>query len=289
MDDSSEMLHMPREGASLVLSETRASLVARARKDAAGLMLRGEEPEFLTIIGSENKSLNTATCDADALFKIGLKYYDGDGVAYDHALASFWFSKAADQDHTAAQYYLGMLFDIERDHISATVWFQKAANRGYIRAQYRLGLQYGWGHGVPQDATESAIWCHRAAHQGYRPAQYMLGALYANGNGVSKDYTQSAFWYRKAADQGHFDAQQHIGLLYYEGEYVERDYAEAFFWLDIRCRRGGSYDNICGDRSIAAAKKLTAGQRVEVLRRIDQWLAAHSLDEERKVRYEDKW
>lgn len=46
MADKPELLHVPRANAALVVSETCANLITRARKDAAGLIARYVDPQL---------------------------------------------------------------------------------------------------------------------------------------------------------------------------------------------------------------------------------------------------
>jgi len=261
--DKSELLHLPDHGrSSIVLSETLSSLVARARKDLASL--------------SRQVSKEVEPSDADAQFELGLKYYRADGLPYDKILAEFWFRKAADQDHTRAQFWLGLLRLVEADYVSAVALFRIAAQKDYDRAQYELGLRYFFGEGVGKDEEQAAFWCRKAAGQGDVTAQAWLGLLYADGRGVPRDFAQSICWYRKAADQGDLESQQHLGLLYYEGEQVEHNYPEAYFWLEIHSQRvSRGHTNYAGYRCSAAAEHLTPDQLADAQIRVKEWLAAH--------------
>ncbi len=80
--------------------------------------------------------------------------------------------------------------------------FLPFAEQGDAAAQYNLGLMYDVGTGVPQDYKKALIWYTKAAEQGYVWAQYNLGLMYAEGKGVPEDYKQALIWYTKAAEQG---------------------------------------------------------------------------------------
>jgi TPR repeat protein len=98
--------------------------------------------------------------DAEAQYKLGLRYYKGEGVA--------------------------------KQPVEAAVkWYRKAADQGYVKAQDNLGLCYHLGEGVAKDAVEAAKWYRKAADQGYALAQVSLGNSYCDGNGVEKDYVEA--------------------------------------------------------------------------------------------------
>ena len=93
--------------------------------------------------------------NAASQYRLGLRYYNGEGVAKD-------FSEAAK-------------------------WFRKAAERGFAKAQGYLGRCYFRGEGVTQDFSEAVKWSRKAADQGDSPGQNNLGSCYHEGQGVAKD------------------------------------------------------------------------------------------------------
>ena len=68
--------------------------------------------------------------DVDAQFKLGVKYYYGQGVPQDYAQAAKWFRKAADQGHVEARCVLGMCYElgqgVEQDQQEAKRFYQLA-------------------------------------------------------------------------------------------------------------------------------------------------------------------
>lgn len=103
-------------------------------------------------------------------FKLGSRYYNGDGVAQDYSKAVYWFGKAAEQ--------------------------------GLADAQYNLGVFYVAGWGVSQDYAKAAYWYGKAAEQGDADAQFNFGVCYYKGLGTSKDKAQAIYWFEKVAGQG---------------------------------------------------------------------------------------
>ena len=115
--------------------------------------------------------------DADAQFSLGLHHGVAVGDALDFVESAQWYRKAADQDHTLAQYNLGVMFARgqgmpQNDHLSAH-WMRKAAEGGDAAAQHNLGGRHHRAslNGSQTDATESRIeafrWFQHAAAQGY--------------------------------------------------------------------------------------------------------------------------
>ena len=200
MSDNSELEHLPKQSRTAVtLSATRASLIARARKDAAGLRMEKSRLTLPTPAASADHLNVREPTDADEQFKLGRKYFRGEGVEQDFSQAALWLRKSADQGHAVAQQALGTLFEkgqgIEQDYAQAGYWYRKAAAQNDPLAQYCLGLMYMWGHGVGMDHSQAAAWYRKAAEQGNKNAQWQLGNLYSDGLGVAVDYSEAYFWW----------------------------------------------------------------------------------------------
>ena len=128
---------------------------------------------------------NAERGEADAQFCLGVYY--ANLKTHDYPQASHWLLLAANQNHSLAQFNLGMMCalgqGIPKDDAQAFLWFQKAADQGDCGAQFQLGnihqrLSFGASSG---NATESRIeaykWFHIAAAQGYWGAQTSYQAL----------------------------------------------------------------------------------------------------------------
>ena len=180
--------------------------------------------------------------DAETLYNIGLRYYNGDSVAQDYAKAIEWFRQAAEQGYATAQNNLGDCYydgqGVTQDYAQAVSWYRKAAEQGDAAAQFRLGFCYEYGRGVSKDYAQAADWYRKAAEQGHATAQNNLGYCYKNGQGVTQDYTQAVSWYRKAAEQGNAYAQCNLGTCYYYGQGVTQDYAQAVSWYRKAAEQG---------------------------------------------------
>ena len=172
--------------------------------------------------------------DARAQYRLGHRYYEGNGVTKDYTKAAFWIRKAAEQGNSNAQNDLGYCYKngngVPKDYSQAVYWYRKAADQGNDAGQNNLGLCYYGGEGVSKDYSQAVYWYRKAAEQGNSNAQYHLGICYKNGNGVPKDYSQALYWYRKAADQGNAYSQYHLGLCYDNGIGVSKDYSQAVYW-----------------------------------------------------------
>jgi TPR repeat protein len=123
--------------------------------------------------------VNAESGDAECQYRLGVHYANGKN--HDFVQASHWFSLAATQNHSLAQFNIGVMCTlgqgVAKDEAKALQWFQRAADQGDCGAQFRLGnihqrCSFGASTG---DATESRIeaykWFHIAAAQGYMGAQ----------------------------------------------------------------------------------------------------------------------
>ncbi|MDR0537274.1 MAG: sel1 repeat family protein [Tannerellaceae bacterium] len=116
----------------------------------------------------------------------------------------YWYEKAEKQGDAYAQNRLGVCYyngeGVTKDFGQAVHWFEKAEKQGYAYAQYNLGICYYNGNGVTKDYIQAVSWFRKAAEKGDDIAQYELGLCYENGEGVTKDDSQAAYWYKKAAE-----------------------------------------------------------------------------------------
>jgi uncharacterized protein len=94
----------------------------------------------------------------------------------------------------AATFRQGVSAFNRQDYVSASQIFIPLAERGESAAQSYLGYMFETGRGVPQNYTEAAMWYRRAAEQGDSLAQYSLGLLYDKGFGVPRDVVEASKW-----------------------------------------------------------------------------------------------
>lgn len=191
-------------------------------------------------------------------YKLGTDYYE----QQNYSQAINWFTKAAEQNHSKAEFYLGICYEngkeVKQDYQQAILWFQKAAEHGLEEAQCRLGSNYFNGIGVKQNYQQAAFWYRKAAEQDFSSAQCTLGYYYENGYGVEKDQEQAIVWYRKAASQGHRMAANNLKRLgitnftvdrnnpttpeeqYELGKkfYNVKDYEQAAYWIRLAAEQG---------------------------------------------------
>jgi TPR repeat protein len=70
------------------------------------------------------------------------------------------------------------MYDTQGDLKQANYWYTKAALNGSSEAQYRLGLNHLNGKGTEQSDEEALIWFEVAAEQNNPRALHRLGSMY---------------------------------------------------------------------------------------------------------------
>ena len=148
----------------------------------------------------------------------------------------------AEQGTALAQYKLGFKYfygqGVTKNHVESAKWFRKSAEQGNLKSVNNLGILYANGLGVKKDHKEAFKWSRKAAEQGYAPAQFRIGEMYSDGRGVGKDKALAIEWYRKAAEQGDVDALMSLSTHYLDGIGVVKDEAEAIKWCRLAAEQG---------------------------------------------------
>ena len=123
----------------------------------------------------------------------------------------------AERGNADAQYKLGVMYDqgqgVPKDYKEAVKWYRLSAEQGHAKAQINLGVMYVDGYGIPQDNQKAVKWFRLSADQGYAKAQYNLGVMYVNGDGVSQDYVLAYMWFHIAGSYGHKNAVANREIL----------------------------------------------------------------------------
>lgn len=111
--------------------------------------------------------------NADAMFVLGMAYYDGDGV--------------------------------ERDALRCADLLAHAAALGHVGAIHDLGCFYYYGYGFPEgfrDWEKSAALLAQGVERCYTPSMTFLGSMYEHGEGVPKSYETARALFKRAAKLG---------------------------------------------------------------------------------------
>lgn len=152
-----------------------------------------------------------------ALYRRGLRYARGDGVAQDDARAVALWQRAAEQGDANAQNALGEAYlngrGVVPDEQQALRWIKAAAEQDQPDAETRLAsMLFERATGREGKMRAVRLW-RRAAQQGNAQAQYRLALLLENGGLVHRNLREAARLYAAAAAGGNTDAQARLDAL----------------------------------------------------------------------------
>jgi TPR repeat protein len=156
--------------------------------------------------------------NAEAQFRLGVMYGNGDGVGLDYEKARSWFEKAIAQGHENALITLAWMYahgtGVEVDEARARDLYLEAAGRGSAKAQYVVATMYRFAqYGLAKDMALALEWYLKAADQGMPTAQLALGKLLMEGKGVMRDDAAALQWLSLAHVNGSKRAEDYVKRL----------------------------------------------------------------------------
>lgn len=132
-----------------------------------------------------------------AQLRIGWLYQEGLGVSRDLEEAYRWYKKAADTNYPAGQFYVGVLYWLQKKYEKAFEWFEKAAAQDYVPAIFRLGEAYQFGEGVGVDRDRANNYFERAAAMGHLLARRKIAVNMIKGNGGITNIPRGLFMFAR--------------------------------------------------------------------------------------------
>jgi TPR repeat protein len=195
------------------------------------------------IIRPEHRNMEQNSPEAQ--YRIGYIYFYGrEGAPQDYVVALEWFTKAARQNHIAAQNKLGVMYyygyGTAQDFTAAAQWFQRASVSDNDAA-YNLAYMLQHGQGVKQDYAWALQLYTKLVQSGYTDAVYGLGNMYYYGEGVAQDYAAAYDLFRQAAEDDHPDAQFSLAYMLLNAQGTARNNAQGVRWLE-KAASGGSLE-----------------------------------------------
>ena len=189
----------------------------------------------------EETKIKAEAGDIPAQYDLGSLYKKGKGVAQDKVAARGWIQKSAEQGFAQAQMTLAdiVLFDTNSPNHKpeAFAWALKAANQDYTPAQFWLGFEYY----LAADYGNALIWLNKAAEKNWYAAQYQLGMMYLDGKGVEKDYKKAYSYFYPSALAGNEGSQYMLCYMYAGGLGMSRDVVQAYKWGYLSAAQGNKY------------------------------------------------
>ncbi|XP_067130329.1 LRP2-binding protein-like [Centruroides vittatus] len=156
-------------------------------------------------------------CSAEAMFMLGVLYFDGLAVQKDQAKALQIMIRIA---------LMKSYLQEEEDFI--------------VQAQFNVGEAYFYGTGTLNNDAEAEKWWHKAALKKRNPgairAQSALGKFYSRRLYFFPD--KSFYWHSKACENGSLESQTALGIMYFYGIGVEKNEYIAYKHLSSASHRG---------------------------------------------------
>lgn len=169
------------------------------------------------------------------LYKLGIKYYNGQDVKQDYAQAMRLLRDAAEYGMDAAQCALGWMYyegaGVPQDREQSQYWFKQAEDvkeAFFFRSSMRDGVgESAWVRYWKAWFGDKKAWklLTRDAEQGDADAQIALGVKMAYQTILSAK--KGRYWLEKAAAQGEAEAQFLLGHMYWHGNGVKQDRSQA--------------------------------------------------------------
>jgi hypothetical protein len=167
---------------------------------------------------------------ASGFYRLGHLYELGREVERDLYEAARQYQHAAQLGHAEAQFALGLVLtgalpDSPRSARKSFNWFSKAAQQGHPRAAYFLAMSYETGAGTEPNAERAFEWYRRAAKSGNSRAMNALAQMYATGAGIRTNLANAHAWNQVAGARGFEGAERYAADL--EARMSEQDLALA--------------------------------------------------------------
>lgn len=157
------------------------------------------------------------------------------------------YEQAMDNNDADAQYRLGNMYNegegVSRDYTQAIAWYERSEANGNVDSTNAMALMYQDGRGVREDESRSFELKYKAARNDCRMAQNNIGHDYSHGWGCEKNLDQWLEWKLKSANGGYALAQASLALSYQYGKenYLKADWGKAKMWYE-KAIESGSLD-----------------------------------------------
>lgn len=217
--------------------------------------------------------------DVDAQYYLGYCYSSQglSGYEDDDKKAVLWLTKAVEQNHIMAHYFLALHYfsgvGVRKNMEKAVELFTIAAKANEASSQYYLAICYSQGKGVEENLRTAVSWCEKSAANKCEEAIGYLESLksmlpyseytelseeerkkilettdiqecYSNGmgyiSGAVRNYKKAFPWFKKAAACGDATSQYFIGSFYETGKGIHPDLRKAKEWYQKAIDNGSS-------------------------------------------------
>ena len=143
--------------------------------------------------------------DAEAQFKLGSLYYEGEIFAKDIEKGMFWLDKAAAAGNVNAMINCSIhwLYEDDDDDNNriGRLWGMAAAASGNSNGQFNYAVRLQNGDGGLADTRRAIRYYRLSAGQGNADAKCNLGAALIDGDGVRQDVVKGIGLMNEALDK----------------------------------------------------------------------------------------
>ncbi|XP_053830978.1 LRP2-binding protein isoform X1 [Vidua macroura] len=173
--------------------------------------------------------------DFQAMYQLGVMYYDGLGTKKDPARGVEYMNKILNSDSPeashlkfAAAYNLGRAYyegcGVKHSTEEAERLWLTAADNGNptasIKAQSTLGMLYSMP--ILKDLKKAFFWHSEACDNGNLESKGALGIMYLYGQGIRRNSKAALECLRKATELGNIYAQGHLVEYYYTRKFYSK-------------------------------------------------------------------
>lgn len=199
---------------------------------------------------------DTESVDVEALFSVGIDYWEGRGdTGIDRRKAGKLFQQAAALNHPHGLYYAAMAYfygDLQELTLGSLFFsqtstksielFEDAVEKGSTEALYMLGLCYIYGFdGVTKNKALADSYFERLYNKGrLRKGAYGRALVYSESETWTPDWPRALGYYTEAAELGHPRAMVEAGRILLEGKPEQpKDYPAAKTWFETALKDAG--------------------------------------------------
>ena len=165
--------------------------------------------------------------DIEAMYQLGQRYLNGDGIDKNIEIASDWWLKAAIKGHIKACHDLGTYYVYTKhDTDNGLKWLNKSASENFVLSIRTLGEIYLQGLGIEADTEKGMKYLIKAAEE-HDDTQLRLSSLFHEGVFVEKDLDKARYWFEKYLEHDSAHAHYLMGHFLYDGDMYDVDYPKA--------------------------------------------------------------
>ena len=185
--------------------------------------------------------------DLKATQKLGIMYYNGEGVQKDEEKALQYMEKAIEGDDPHSLYVIGVVY-LNKDREKGLNYLKRAYKKGSHYAAEILASEYLLELLNNKEVKENEIleYINFAVEKELPDSIYYYGLAHIYGIGLEVNKEKAFELFIKAANEGSEKAMLKLGNCYKHGIYVKENIKLSLFWYEEATKKGSveAYLNI---------------------------------------------